>query len=141
MPKLAGTLNRIVKLPPNMAAGGWDIDTERLQQFMEHFGIVNPIHFRWTKGYYTTGCHRLTVSGKERKHGITMNQWRDIEDSRITILHELCHAIQKDTVELNAWISRQKSERSTYGYENSPIEIEAREFAANNVAEWGDILY
>lgn len=143
MPKTIGKLvGNSIKLPPNMAVAGWDIDDNRLREFCKHFGISWDIHFRWTAGEYRIGCHRTKRnSDGSFHHGITINQYRPIEESRETILHELCHAIQKDKVEIRDWIARQRDERGRYGYRNSPIEVEARQFAIDNLEIWGDILY
>ncbi len=141
MPKAANIVGNSIKLPPNMAIAGWDIDTQRLMQFCKHFGITHDISFRWTAGYNTVGTHRLEIKNGVRSHRITINQHEDIEFSRDTILHELCHAIQKDTVELSEWKFRRSQERKHYGIRNSPIEVEARQFALDNMEEWGDILY
>jgi Zn-dependent peptidase ImmA (M78 family) len=141
MPKLAKISSILVKLPPNQAIAGWDIDADRVMDFARNFGITNEIHFRWTSGQNRIGCHRLrTINGK-RVHCITLSQRLDFAEAQDTMLHELCHAIQKDTVDINEWKSRRRAERATFGYQESLIEREAKEFAVNNLSEWGDVLY
>lgn len=145
MPKAAKIVGILVSLPPNMANAGWDIDSDMLQKFAKAFGIKRNITFRWSSGKYRYGTHygRKNPDGTFRHH-IVLNQNRTIESARRTILHELCHAIQEERFETpdDFWAEYSRYNHSGRNYQSeNPYEVEAVNFADDNLDKWGDILY
>lgn len=150
MPKAAKFVGILIKLPPNMANAGWDIDADIVRAFAKAYGIKWNISFRFSSGQYTVGSHRVKRNDDGTfSHAITLSQDRDEAFSRATILHELCHAIQAEK-EMRGnnpvhFYSRDSGAYSIakrrYGYRNSPYEIEARSFAEIESENWGGMIY
>jgi len=146
MPKAANLKGILIRIPPNMAKAGWDIDVDVLRDFCKAFGITWDISIRWTSGQYTRGSAgvRRDSNGKETHH-ITMSQIKSQESATITILHELCHCIQREKIgshkEFMNEYRRYSSTNYSGRYVANPFEIEARDFADDNAAQWGGILY
>lgn len=145
MPKPASIVGILISLPPNMANAGWDIDSDKLQAFAKAFGIKWNISFRWASGKYRYGTHYTRKNGDGTYcHHIVLNQNRTMESAARTILHELCHAIQTERYEKPSDFHKEYTQYNHSGrnYQNeNPFEIEAVNFAADNVDKWGDILY
>jgi len=149
MPKAAIISGILVKLPPNMANAGWDIDEDIVRKFAKAHGIKWDISFRYSSGRGTIGSHRVEKIPGGYRHRITLSQCDSEDRSRNTILHELCHAIQaekemtgENPVHFYSSISGAYcQEIRQHGYRNSRYEIEANNFAANNAEKWNGIIY
>lgn len=148
MPKKIGNVRvrrNSISLPPNMAAAGWDIDKERIAEFAAAFGIKFDISFRWASGKYRWGTHytKRNSDGTFRHH-IVLNQNRAMESAARTLLHELCHAIQTERFEKPSDFHKEYTRYNHTGrhyQDENPFEIEAVNFAEDNLAKWGDVIY
>lgn len=145
MPKAANISGITVKLPPNMANGGWDIDADILHDFASAHGITIPIHIRFTTGHSNYGTHVVRTRNGRHFHSITLEQNQSESSARITFLHELCHAIQVEREMIESPdISAQdadirfviKYRRNKWVYEN-----EAESFAYDSEEKWFGIIY
>jgi hypothetical protein len=98
-----------LELPDTTARGGWEFDDTQIVIAMDHLQIWMPVHFRYSAGVYTAGCHRAD----DDKHRITVTQDRaglpfppespfwiegdaDIMCANEIIWHELAHAAQAE---------------------------------------------
>lgn len=145
MPKAANISGISVKLPPNMANGGWDIDSDSLLRFAKHFGITADIDIRFTTGNSNYGTHVVKNKNGRMYHSITLEQNQSEFSARETLLHELCHAIQveKEKIESNCETIHQADSRFCVKYRRNKFdyEMEAELFAFDNSVEWGDVIY
>jgi hypothetical protein len=136
----------MIRIPNNMAKAGWDIDVDFLRAFCDHFGITWDISIRWTSGRYTHGSAGVkTNSDGKESHHITLSQIWPQGNATVTLLHELCHCIQREKAGSHEKFMSEYKQYSSVAYSGrylaNPFEVEARNFADDNVAEWGAILY
>ena len=140
MPKPAKVASILVKLPPNMANAGWDIDADMVIKFAKEFGIKWNISFRWSsaRGNYGSHCAKRNVDGYS--HSIVLSQVHSREEQVVTILHELCHAMQNERLGVKEFDREYTSYHSSRVYRNV-LETEAETFAFDNREKWDGILY
>ena len=138
-----------ITIPDNMAFAGWDFDIEVIEELVKNLEIEQPIRIRYTAGRNVVGCRKAK---KDKNgvwiHSITISQYRDMEDSMNTLIHELthCHQAEKWARETgNDWFRFGRMEYSRYGrsgnrYYHNPYEIQARKFG-EDLQEAYPVLY
>lgn len=126
----------------------WRLAPDALDIVQRHFGLRHPIHVRRIGGRHQLGAYRGPLPGaaiskqldpRRTYHLITISSALDPQSAARALLHEACHAHQRErdaTIhsraarDIRRHGSMERSERGYRAYREHPVELEAR--AAEN---------
>ncbi|MGI9116010.1 MAG: hypothetical protein ACR2JV_00025 [Gaiellales bacterium] len=122
----------------------WKLAPGALERVQAHFGLEHPIYVRRSTGRTLRGKYRGLLPGFmvakrldrcTEVHVITISSALDPDTASRVLLHEACHAQQREqddlvhlraSRQLAAYGDRRRNRRAYEAYRDHPIEVEAR---------------
>ena len=102
--------------------GGAVLSAGAILEAVDLLGLQEPVVIRWNAGLRNRGVY----GHAKTHHLITLSTYNDAAQTSRTLWHELCHAMQRETIgseQMRIW-------RLQYRYEDRPHEKQAREYSA-----------